>query len=141
MSQFNINSTCAEYTTMTTITGQVFDAVTDETLPFANVYLSIDTTIGTAANEDGVFTIDVPKGSTLTASFVGYHLSEFVAQERFTKVFLKPDDQLGTVYLESKKKKSNWLWWLFFGGLAVGVIANSETKETPALGQPMKVKI
>ncbi|MBC8753967.1 carboxypeptidase-like regulatory domain-containing protein [Kordia sp. YSTF-M3] len=140
MSQFNINSACTEYSTTVSITGQVFDAVTKETLPFANVYVTIDTTIGTAANEDGIFSIDVPDGTTLTVSFTGYHAFKFEATRGFTKVFLTPDDQLDTVYLEHKKKNNNWLWWLLFGGLAVSAMANSEEKPKRGMAGSTTIK-
>jgi len=145
MSQFNINSTCAEYSNTITFTGQVFDTVTKEILPFANIYTTLVPSIGTAANEDGIFSIDVPDGTKLTVSFAGYHAHEFTANSRFTQVFLTPDDQLATVYLEgeNKKKSSNWFWWLLFGGLAVGAMANSEQKPKKGMAgsMPMKVKI
>ena len=40
-------------------TGQVFDINTNETLPFANVYVDVDTSIGTATDMDGNFAIEV----------------------------------------------------------------------------------
>ncbi|QHI35754.1 hypothetical protein IMCC3317_11020 [Kordia antarctica] len=144
MSQFNFNSTCAKDTRTITITGQVFDTITHETLPFANVYLTIDNSIGTAANEDGIFSIDIPEGSTLTVSFTGYLPFKFRVTQEFTKVFLTRDDQLDTVYLEGpKKKKSNgWLWLLFFGGLvAVATNQEEEQKGTSKTRKPIKAKI
>lgn len=144
MSQFNFNSTCAKDTTMSSITGQVFDTVTKEALPFANVYLTIDNSIGTAANEDGIFSINVPDSSTLTVSFTGYLPYKFMATQAFTKVFLTRDDQLDTVYLESpKNKKSNgWLWLLLFGGLvAVATNQEEQKKGSSTARKPIKAKI
>ena len=107
MNQYNINTTCSKYDASITVTGQVFDTVSHETLPFANVYHSLDSNIGTAADMDGNFTIDVPRGHKLTVSFVGYHTYEFTVTEGFTKVFLTPDDQLDTVVIHGENKKKN----------------------------------
>ena len=145
MREFNINSTCAKYDTTITVTGQVFDTTSMETLPFANVYHSTDSTIGTAADENGKFAIDMPRGNKLTVSFVGYHPYEFIVNEGFTKVFLTADDQLDTVVIEgenrNKKKSNSWLWWLLFGGLAIKAASTSDKKKKPALGQPISVKL
>lgn len=143
MSQYNINTTCSKDSTSISVTGQVFDTVSHETLPFANVYHSLNSSIGTAADMDGNFTIDIPLGHKLTVSFVGYHSYEFTVTEGFTKVFLTPDDQLDTVVIhgENKKKNNNWLWWLLVGGVVVKAASNASNKKKPALGQPMNVKI
>jgi TonB-linked SusC/RagA family outer membrane protein len=60
-----------------TVTGQVTDATTQETLPGANVVLT-EIQLGGAADVDGEFTIeDVPPGSyTLRVTFVGYQAAE-----------------------------------------------------------------
>lgn len=145
MSQFNFNSTCAKDTTMSSITGQVFDTITHETLPFANVYLTLDSSIGTAANEDGIFSIDVPEGSTLTVSFTGYLPFKFRVTQEFTKVYLTRDDQLDTVYLESPKKKKSkaWLWLLAVGGIAIAATSQEQEpkKGSSTTRKPIKAKI
>jgi hypothetical protein len=141
MSQFNINSVCTEYSTGVRVQGQVFDATSNETLPLANVYVDVDTTIGTAADMDGNFSIQVPKGTTLVVSFTGYHPFKFMAEEGFIDVYLQADDQLDTVVIhgQNKKKNYNWLWWLLAGGVVLSKVSNSTNK--PALGKPMHVKL
>jgi len=143
MSQYTINTVCNEYTPAITISGQVFDANTKQPLPFSNIYHALDSTIGTAADEDGKFTIDIPTGHTLVASFVGYHPKTFITGNGFTEVFLTPDDQLepAIIYGENKKRNYSWLWWLFLGGVAIKAASNTSKKKKPALGQPMNVKI
>ena len=55
-----------------TVSGTVTDASTGDALAGANVVVD-GTELGTAADASGVFTInDVPDGSTLTASMIGY---------------------------------------------------------------------
>ena len=56
-----------------TITGQVFDEVSKETIPYANVYIpSLD--IGTISNDEGVFSLAEieAKNCTLHVSYIGY---------------------------------------------------------------------
>ncbi len=142
MSQFNINSTCEKSERLITISGVVLDTNTQEVLPFANIYLSNNESVGTAANNDGEFTIEIPEGSLLKVSYAGYFTYEFKVKEGYTKVFLVPDDQLGTVYLEgNKKKKSGWLWWLGFGALAIAATSGEETPKTNTTRTPIKAKI
>ncbi|MDX1438325.1 MAG: SusC/RagA family TonB-linked outer membrane protein [Rubricoccaceae bacterium] len=60
----------------TTVGGTVTDAVSGETLPGVNVVVE-GTTVGTATNLDGVYSISVPAGfQTLVFSFVGYRTLE-----------------------------------------------------------------
>jgi len=143
MSIHTINPVCARDTTHITVTGQVFDGNSNETLPFANVYLASDSSIGTAADMDGKFRLNVPKGSKIVVSFVGYYPFKYMVDENFSEVFLTPDDQLAPVVIhgENKKKSNNWLWWLLLGGAALKMATSSDKKKKPALGQPMNVKI
>ncbi len=56
-----------------TITGQVFDEVSKETIPYANVYIpSLD--IGTISNDEGVFSLAEieARNCTLHVSYIGY---------------------------------------------------------------------
>lgn len=56
----------------TVVTGRVFDAATKAVLPAATIQVA-DSFIGTVANSDGRFTIEVPSlPATLTVRFVGY---------------------------------------------------------------------
>jgi hypothetical protein len=142
MSQFNINSTCRNYDINVTTTGKVRDAVTGDSLPFANVYMALNQNIGTATDMDGNFSIEVPSGTTLIASFVGYKPIKFRVYGEFTEVSLTPDSQLDPVIIHGEKKKNyTWLWWLLVGGLVIKSASNSQKKSKPALGQPINVKI
>jgi hypothetical protein len=54
------------------VTGKVFDSVTNKGLPFANIRIENNNT-GTAANKEGYFRLNVGKGSyNIIASYVGY---------------------------------------------------------------------
>lgn len=61
------------------VTGQVFDDM-GETVPGANVTVKGNTSIGTVTDLDGNFTLEVPKGTTLVVSFIGYANYEYVVQ-------------------------------------------------------------
>ena len=71
---------------VTKIMGTVFDADTQEPIPFANVYFK-GTTIGVTSDFDGFFSIETGNPSdTLVASFIGYkkksaHITPNIFQE------------------------------------------------------------
>ncbi|MEM6697987.1 MAG: carboxypeptidase-like regulatory domain-containing protein [Bacteroidota bacterium] len=142
MNQYTINTVCSEYSPTITVRGQVFDVNSNESLPFANIYNILDHTVGTAADMDGKFSLEIPKGETLVASFVGYHPIKFIAENNFAEVYLTPDDQLDPVEIHgvNKNKSYSWLWWILIGGAALKVASKSGSKK-PALGQPMNVKL
>ncbi len=75
------------------VTGQVVDE-NGETIPGANVVVKGQTGIGTVTDLDGKFTLDVPQGSVLVISFIGYVTQEHSvkAREKLT-VKLIPDAQ------------------------------------------------
>lgn len=75
------------------VTGQVVDE-NGETIPGANVAVKGQTGIGTVTDLDGKFTLDVPQGSVLVISFIGYVTQEHSvkAGEKLT-VKLIPDAQ------------------------------------------------
>ncbi|WP_373828260.1 SusC/RagA family TonB-linked outer membrane protein, partial [Bacteroides heparinolyticus] len=75
------------------VTGQVVDE-NGETIPGANVVVKGQTGIGTVTDLDGKFTLDVPQGSVLVISFIGYVTQEHSvkAGEKLT-VKLIPDAQ------------------------------------------------
>lgn len=53
------------------VTGQVFDE-NGETIPGANVTVKDNPGVGTVTDMDGNFSLNVPKGSVLVISFIGY---------------------------------------------------------------------
>ena len=53
------------------VTGQVFDE-NGETIPGANVTVKGNAGVGAVTDIDGNFTLNVPKGSVLIVSFIGY---------------------------------------------------------------------
>lgn len=61
------------------VTGQVLDEF-GETVPGANVTVKGNSGIGTVTDMDGNFTLNVPKGSTLVVSFIGYSTYEHAAK-------------------------------------------------------------
>jgi hypothetical protein len=66
-----------------TLAGRVIDAATLEPLPFANVFIN-NTTIGTATDVSGNFTLSVPAGSQeVVFSFIGY--SSFQARYQISE--------------------------------------------------------
>lgn len=73
--------------------GQVFDEF-GETIPGANVTVKGNSGIGTVTDVDGNFSLNVPKGSTLVVSFIGYtsHESVVKGSERLI-IKLTPDAQ------------------------------------------------
>lgn len=75
-----------------TISGVVKDAQ-GETLPAVNIVVK-GTTIGTVADWDGNYTINVPKGSILVFSFIGYTSKEvLVGSQQTLNVVLEEDTQ------------------------------------------------
>ena len=72
--------TTAGYAQLKTITGKVTDAGNGETLPGVSVVVK-GTTIGTATNFDGEFTLNVETNQTLIFSFVGYTPQELLVGE------------------------------------------------------------
>src|SRR5690554_6952535 len=74
------------------VTGQVLDAVTQETLPGVNILVQ-GTTIGTVTDMDGQFSLDVPgPESVLVFSFVGYLSQQVtVGNQAQVDVQLHPD--------------------------------------------------
>lgn len=75
------------------VTGQVFDE-NGETIPGANVTVKGNAGIGTVTDIDGNFALDVPQGSVLVVSFIGYVSHEHKVQsgEKIV-VKLAPDAQ------------------------------------------------
>lgn len=59
------------------ITGTVTDATTGEAIVGANIIVE-GTTTGTVSDVDGKFSIDVPKGSVLLVSFLGFNTERIV---------------------------------------------------------------
>lgn len=75
------------------VTGQVLDAETGESIPFAGVFIK-GTTTGVASDDQGAFTIDISKGDILLVSSIGY-VEQEVAAEAGRKIIVKlrPDSQ------------------------------------------------
>lgn len=69
------------------VTGQIIDQQTDESIPYASVYIE-GTTIGTLSDLDGNFTLNVPlpiQKKILIASFMGYSSQKKRLNEKNTK--------------------------------------------------------
>lgn len=61
------------------VTGQVFDEL-GETIPGANVTVKGNSGVGVVTDMDGNFMLNVPKGSTLVVSFIGYVSHEYTVK-------------------------------------------------------------
>ncbi|MFD1144803.1 SusC/RagA family TonB-linked outer membrane protein [Larkinella insperata] len=73
-----------------TLKGSIKDAVSNEPLPGVAVLIK-GTTRGTASGADGSFTLDAPKGSVLSFSFIGYAPQEItVGSQAFVTVSMQP---------------------------------------------------
>ncbi len=91
-----------------TVTGTVTDAADGLPIPGANILVK-GSTVGTATGLDGNFTIQVPEGSVLTFSFMGYLTQEItVVDEGPLNVVLEPDvmaiDEVVTIGYGTVKK-------------------------------------
>jgi len=84
------------------IRGQIIDSQTNESLPYANIFIN-NTTIGSATDVNGDFLIkDVPNGiSELVISYVGYQLTQLKVE------VVDKDVDLGTIAIEQLKQQLN----------------------------------
>ena len=82
------------------IKGHIIDAQTNESLPYANIFIN-NTTIGTATDVNGDFQIkDVPNGrSELVVSYVGYQLTQFKVE------IVDKDIDVGTIAIQQLKQQ------------------------------------
>lgn len=76
-------STASAFAQQITVKGIVVSATDDEPLIGASV-LSADTKVGVATDFDGNFTIQVPEGSALTISYIGYVTKTVTASPEMT---------------------------------------------------------
>ncbi|GAB3174629.1 carboxypeptidase-like regulatory domain-containing protein [Telluribacter humicola] len=97
-----------------TLRGQVFDAVSNQPLPFTNVFLT-NTTRGATTQENGSFELTgVPVGKfDLVVSYVGYQPLRFTVQtddNKFYRIGLTPDaQQLAAVTVRAKSRRdADW---------------------------------
>ncbi|MCE3294831.1 MAG: hypothetical protein K0R65_545 [Crocinitomicaceae bacterium] len=75
------------------IRGEVIDASTGESMPFAKVYFSSFPNMNVVTDFDGKFEITVPKGEYyLNASYVGYSGVQQYVNAPYIKFFLMPND-------------------------------------------------
>lgn len=62
--------------------GTVRDAITEDTLPGAHVFYSDNGQfLGTTTGVDGTYSLAVPQGTEITASFVGYRPLRYTAMQ------------------------------------------------------------
>ncbi|MGV3630294.1 MAG: mucoidy inhibitor MuiA family protein [Bacteroidota bacterium] len=75
------------------IRGEVIDASTGESMPFAKVYFSSYPNLNVVTDFDGKFEITVPKGQAyLNASYVGYGNLQQYVNAPYLKFFLVPNE-------------------------------------------------
>lgn len=73
-----------------TIRGEVIDAKTGESLPFAKLSFIYNKQLTAMSDADGKFEIQVPQGETyLNATFVGYHSERLRINGPYLKFFMK----------------------------------------------------
>ncbi|WP_172826832.1 DUF5686 and carboxypeptidase-like regulatory domain-containing protein [Flammeovirga sp. SJP92] len=92
------------------VTGQIIDQQTNETIPYASVYIE-GTTIGTLSDMDGNFTVNVPlpaNKKVLIASFMGYstqkkRLNEKNVRNKITIKLKTSAKELDEVVIRTKK--------------------------------------
>lgn len=84
------------------IRGHIIDAQTNESLPYANIFID-NTTIGTATDVNGDFIIkEVPHGiAELVVSYVGYQLTQFKVE------IIDKEVDLGTIAIAQLKQQLN----------------------------------
>ena len=92
------------------VTGQIFDE-NGESIPGANVTVKGNPGLGTVTDLDGNFTIDVPQGSVLVVSFIGYTPHEYTVKNAGKIVVnLTPDsralDEVVVVGYGTQRKSS-----------------------------------
>ncbi len=79
-----------------TITGRVVDSTTNESLPGVAVMVE-NTTIGTIADVNGSFTLEVPENSTIIVSYLGYITQKILITNQTTLSISLEED---TKYLD-----------------------------------------
>lgn len=74
-----------------TVMGSVYDASTNEAVPFASIFIK-GTSTGTSSDDEGKFAINVPRNGILVVSSIGYRTIEINVDGHATlKVALEPD--------------------------------------------------
>lgn len=90
------------------VSGKVNEVATGLPIPGANVTVK-NSTIGTATDMDGNFTLSVPQGSTLVISYLGYKTKETAVTGKTITVSLEEDaktlDEVVVIGYGSQKKK------------------------------------
>lgn len=78
------------------ITGEVFDKVTQQTIPGANVIVVGKASFGTTTDMDGKFTIDLQNGTQINVTFIGYESQNITInpQQTFYRIELKPESTM-----------------------------------------------
>lgn len=72
------------------VSGYIYDFETKNPLEFCNVF-NTKSKNGTITDLDGKFTINVPIGSTLSISFIGYKTQDYIIQKKnIGKIYLIP---------------------------------------------------
>jgi len=116
---FFSSSVCSFVNAQFDLTGKVYDAQTEELLPFTNVFVA-HSTIGTTTDENGMFTLkDVPKGNQeLVFSYLGYepfvkkiNINKFSTEKEIV-IKLQPNSvDLETIEVTtlSEKKRKKYL--------------------------------
>jgi hypothetical protein len=92
--------------------GRILEPVSESPIPYATVYLA-NTTLGTTADENGAFSMEIPSGSfEVIVRMLGYESATFSIQSnRLPKpgyvIFLKPSDtELNEIEVEDERDPS-----------------------------------
>ena len=101
-----------------------------DSLPFANIYLTSNTDMGTSSDFNGEFELTVPMGSNISISFMGYETQTITADRTFKKVIMQTSEEaLDPVVIVAEKKKP-FPWWLLLIPVGLWVSNSSEKKKT-----------
>jgi hypothetical protein len=75
------------------VRGEVIDASTGKSMPFAKVYFSSYPNMNVVTDFDGKFEITVPKGEKyLNSNYIGYHSVQQYVNSPYIKFFMVPQD-------------------------------------------------
>ena len=111
-----------------TFRGQIFELDGETTIPFANIYVSNNSRIGTTSDFSGEFELTVPINTPITISYMGYKTQTFLASDDWMLVFLEPSvDALDPVVITTTRKKP-FPWWMLL--IPVGLYAFSSSSKT-----------
>ncbi len=88
--------------------GEVIDAATGESLPFAKITFPNTPNVGAVTDFDGKFQVTVPRGEKyINVSYVGYDMVQMPINSAYIKIFMRPQELvLSEVSIQADKSVS-----------------------------------